>query len=79
MVRLFGRVGLKTNVGKTVRMVCRPFQAVGTHSEAEYGRRMTGAGPLYRERQRVRIQCKECREEMALMSLAGHMQTKNGR
>ena len=27
------RVGLKTNVRKTVRMVCRPYQLEGTQSE----------------------------------------------
>ena len=40
---------------------------------------MTGAGPSYRERQRGRVQCTECREEMALGSLAGHMQTQHGK
>ena len=47
MVGLFDRVGLKTNVGKTVKMVCCPCQAEGMQSEAEYGRRMTGSGPSY--------------------------------
>ena len=45
LVSLFERVGLRTNVGKTVSMVCRPFQAAGNQSEAPYGRRMTGRGP----------------------------------
>ena len=31
-VGLFDRVGLNTNVGKTVGMVCRLFQAAGTQS-----------------------------------------------
>ena len=65
-VGLFERVGLNTNVRKTVRMVCRPCQTEVTQSEAAYGQRMTGAGPSYRERQRVWVQCAECREEMAL-------------
>ena len=30
LVSLFERVGLQTNVGKTVRMVCCPFQKEGT-------------------------------------------------
>ena len=30
LVGLFERVGLRTNVGKTVIMVCRPCQAAGT-------------------------------------------------
>ena len=34
---VFNRVGLKTNVGKTVRMFCRRCQARGTQAEASYG------------------------------------------
>ena len=37
LLGLFDRVGLETNVGKTVGMVCRPFQAAVTQSEAAYG------------------------------------------
>ena len=44
LVSLFERVGLWTNVRKTVRMVCRPCQAAGTQSEAVYRRKMTGEG-----------------------------------
>ena len=52
LVVLFERVGLRTNVGKTVSMVFRPCQAAGNQSEAAYGRKMTGKGPTYRERQK---------------------------
>ena len=48
-------------------------------SEAAYGIRMMGEGPLYRERQRGRVQCKECGEEIALGFMAGDMQTHHGR
>ena len=41
LVGLFGRVGLRTNVGKTVGMVCCLCQAVGNQSEAAYWRRIT--------------------------------------
>ena len=78
LVGLFDRVGLKNNFGKTVGMVCHPFQATRTHSEELYGRRMTGAGYSYRERHWGRIQCTEWREEMAIRSLEGHMQTNHG-
>ena len=78
MFGLFDRVDLKTNVGKTLVMVFRPFQAVGTQSEAAYRRRMMGAGSSYLERQQGRIQCKECGEEMAIGSLMVHIQTKHG-
>ena len=47
LLGLFDRVGLNTNVGNTVEMVCHSFQAAGTWSEAGYERRMTGAGPSF--------------------------------
>ena len=72
-------MGLRTNLGKTVGMVYRLCQAAGTQSEVAYGRRMTGEGPSYQEHQRGRVHCKECGEEMALGSLAGHIRTQRGR
>ena len=78
LVGLFNRVGLQDNVSKTVGMVCRPFQAAGTQSEAAYGGRMTGEGPSYRERQKGRVQRKACGKEMAAGSMAGHMTTQRG-
>ena len=44
LVGLFDWMGMSTNIGKTVGMICRPCQAVGTQSEATYERRITGAG-----------------------------------
>ena len=76
---LFDRVGLKTNVDKTVGMVCCTCQAAGTQSKAEYRRSITRAGPSYQERQRGRIQCKDFSEEMVLGLLSGHIQTQHGR
>ena len=55
MVGLLYWVGLRTNVANTVGIVCRPYQSEGTQSEAACERRMTGAGPSYREIQRVRL------------------------
>ena len=50
---LFDRVGLLTNVRKNVRMVCHPCQAgAGNRTEEAYGRRITGEGRSYTERQR---------------------------
>ena len=47
LVGLFGRVGLRTNVGKIVSMVCHPFQATaGNITQATYGRILTGGGEL---------------------------------
>ena len=78
LVSLFKRVGLRTNFGKTVSMVCRPCQASGTQLEAVYERKMMGEGPTYWERQKERVECGQCRKEMAAGSLASHMMTQNG-
>ena len=45
LVAIFDRVGLLTNFGKTVSMVCHPCQAgSGNRAEEAYGRRVTGMG-----------------------------------
>ena len=72
LFRLFARVGLKTNVRKTVGIVCHMCQGAGMQSEAEYGRQMAGSGTSYQDRQRVQVQCAECGEDMELGSLAVH-------
>ena len=78
LVRMFDRVDLWTNIRKIVSMVCRPFQEAGNQSEAAHGRRITGEGPTYRELQKGRVHCRECREDMAAVSLASHMMTQHG-
>ena len=79
LVGLFDRVGLRTIVGKKVRMVYRLFKAAGTQSEVAHGRQMTREGPSYQERQKGRVQCSKCGEEMSAGSLAGHGMTRRGR
>ena len=77
LVGLLNMVGLQNNVGKTVRMVFRPCQAAGTQLEASYRRRITGDGPSYRDLQKGQKQCRECGEDMAARSVAGHMNTQH--
>ena len=64
LVGLFDRVGLRKTFGKTVGMVCRPCRAAENQPQAAYGRRVTGEGPSYRERQKGWVQCRECGEDM---------------
>ena len=61
LVGLFDSVGLWTHVRKTVSMVCHTFQAAGNQPEAAYGRRIVGEGPTYREHQKGRVHCRECK------------------
>ena len=44
VTRLFGRVGLQTNFGKTVGMIFRRFWSAGNQSEAAYKVWMMGEG-----------------------------------
>ena len=58
LVAIFGRVGLRTTVSKTVSMACHPCQArAGKWTEAGYSRRLTGVGKTYAERQIERVAC----------------------
>ena len=48
LMAIFDRVGLLTNVGKTVIMVCHPCWAgAGNRTEEAYGGRITGVGRSY--------------------------------
>ena len=69
LVGLFERVGLHTNVVKTVSMTCRSCPAAVNPSEVVYGRKMTGEGPTYRKRLKDRVECRDCWKEMSAGSL----------
>ena len=76
LVAIFDRVGLRTNVGKTVSMACHPCWAgAGNWTEAGYSRRLTGVGKAYAERQRERVACGECGTVIAAGSMSSHMMT----
>ena len=76
LVAIFDRVGLMTNVGKTVRMVCHPCRAGARNwIEEAYDRRLTGEGRSYAERQRERVACGECGEVLTVGSMSSHMMT----
>ena len=50
MMGLFDRVGLWTNVRKTVGIVFRNFREAGVRAETVYTRRMTGEGRAFKVR-----------------------------
>ena len=80
LVGLFYRVGLLTNFGKTVSMVCHPCQeGARKRTEEAYRRRITGEGRSYAERQRERIECVECGEYLAVGSMSSHLMTRHGK
>ena len=51
----------------------------GNRTPQGYRRRVTGEGLSWRERQRGRVACGECGEEIAAGSLSGHLMTRHGR
>ena len=80
LVAIFNRVGLQTNVDKTVSMACQPCRAGSDNRTAEgYRRRITGEGKSFRERQRERVTCGECGAEIAVGSLSSHLMTRHGK
>ena len=72
LVGLFERVGLHTNMGKTVSMKCRPCPEAGNQSEVAYRRKMTGEVPTYRKRLKDRVECGDCGKGMAAGLLEDH-------
>ena len=74
LLDIFDRLGLLTNVGKTVSMVYHPCWAgAGNRTEEAYGRRLTGEGRSYAERQWERVACGECGEVLAVGSMSSHL------
>ena len=55
LVAIFDRVGLLTNVDKTVSMACQPcWVGSGNRTAEGHRRQITGEGKSFRERQRER-------------------------
>ena len=80
LVAIFDRVGLRTNVNKTVSMACHPCRAgAGNRTAAGYSRRLTGVGKTFTERQRERVACGYCGTVIAAGSLSSHMMTQHGK
>ena len=75
---LFDWVGLHTNTESMVGMVCQPCHTLGRMLEESYERRPTVKGPKFRECQRRRVECPECRVEVAVGLLMTHRQSQHG-
>ena len=78
VVRIFYRVGLKTNLGNTKAMVCTPSFIWGKQGSAAYNQRVAGEGDTSREQNKTRVSCEECGRLMAASSLCHHMETAHG-
>ena len=58
-------------------MVCRPFRSAEVRSDEAYTQRMSGEGRTFKDRQRERVLCLECRKEIAKGSLVAHRQNQH--
>ena len=74
---LFDQVGVKTNVRKTVGMVCHPYQADGVWAYKAYTWRITVVGRNYKERHQEGVICPEYGKDLSRGSLSAHCQTQN--
>ena len=77
LVGLIDRVGHNTNTDKTVSMTYRLCNTTRNWSEEAYGRLMTGEGPTFRERNRERVTCGDCGNEVATGLLDSHRMTQH--
>jgi hypothetical protein len=78
LVELFERTGLLSNTSKTKSMVCTQNSLKGHISNQAYKRRMSGQGPTYISRQKRRVQCPICEEELAKGCLSRHLRNIHG-
>ena len=74
---IFDWVDLRTNICKTMGMVCRNFWASGVWAEEAYIWRMTGEERSFKEWQQERVLCPEYGNELAMGSLVTHQQTRH--
>ena len=77
LARIFGRVGLCTNVVKTVIMECQPCCTTGGHSTEAYSVWMMGEWSTHPECLHMCVQYPECKVELASGSLATHRQVQH--
>ena len=75
---IFDRVGLRTNVQKTVGFLFRPCRAAGVRVDEAYTRSITVEGGIFKERQWERFLCPKFGKDLAKGSLVTHLQTQNG-
>ena len=75
---MLDRMGLQTNVNKTVGMRCQPCYIADGHLEAAYEWQMTGVGPSFRERQQERVKCPDCELELAAGFIEVHRHEQHG-
>ena len=75
---IFDRVGMQTNLCKSVGTMLRLFRESGVRADETYTLRMRGEGRSFKERQKERVLWPEYRNDLAKGSLMTHRQTQHG-
>ena len=77
LTKLFDRVGLRTNVGKTKVMTCIDSKIRVRDTEEVYYNRRCGFN-TERDWNRRRVECDICSQDLSANSLASHLETQHG-
>ena len=78
LMDLFYRVGMCTNVGQLVIMVCQPCCTIWYHSTDVYRLSMMVEGLTYRDRLYHQVFYPECNADLTLGCLDTHWHVQNG-
>lgn len=80
LVLLFARMGLKTNVKKTVSMTCTPHVKLPEYSKTAYDRyaRNNRGEALHDNSPMPRVECTQCGLEVQQRNLLQHMRSAHG-
>ena len=79
MVRMFGRVGWKTNLDNIKGMTCTLVFILGQQVNEAYKRKATGEEPNFWKRSRTRISSEVCGGTMSDSSLRQYMEIAQGK
>ena len=77
MIGLFEQVRMRTNMAKTVAVLCRTGTINAQQSDAAYGQRMTGKGYQNHVRKSRTVMCGKCGEYLDVASMNAHLHTQN--
>ena len=69
LLRMFDRVGLQINLGKTKAIICTPGFTLSQKDEVAYKHMDTGEGSTFRYRNKTRASCEYCRATMVVLLL----------
>ena len=75
---MFRRLGLETNLEKTMTMVCTPGFVLHKWGEQAYKQQASGEGLTFWERKRLRVSYTECGMAVAQSYLKKHMASLHG-